>query len=92
MKRRPRVYRIREFAAMAGVTVRALHHYDRLGLLKPTGRSASGYRLYGDCDLVRLEQIVVPEVPRPDAEADRPAPPTGAARPGRTSQAAARAG
>jgi DNA-binding transcriptional MerR regulator len=59
MKRRSTVYRIREFAAMAGVTVRALHHYDRLGLLKPSGRSASGYRLYGDCDLVRLEQIVV---------------------------------
>ena len=44
---------------MAGVTVRALHHYDRLGLLKPSGRSTAGYRLYQDCDLVRLEQIVV---------------------------------
>jgi DNA-binding transcriptional MerR regulator len=53
------VYRIQEFAALAGVTVRALHHYDRLGLLKPSGRSNSGYRLYRDRDLVRLEQIVV---------------------------------
>ncbi len=53
------VYRIREFATLAGVTVRALHHYDRLGLLKPSGRSTSGYRLYRDCDLARLEQIVV---------------------------------
>jgi DNA-binding transcriptional MerR regulator len=53
------VYRIREFATLAGVTVRALHHYDRLGLLKPSGRSGSGYRLYRDRDLVRLEQIVV---------------------------------
>jgi len=53
------VYRIREFAALAGVTVRALHHYDRLGLLKPSARSRSGYRLYRDCDLARLEQIVV---------------------------------
>jgi MerR family transcriptional regulator, thiopeptide resistance regulator len=53
------VYRIREFATLAGVTVRALHHYDRLGLLKPSGRSRSGYRLYRDRDLVRLEQIVV---------------------------------
>jgi DNA-binding transcriptional MerR regulator len=53
------VYRIREFAALAGVTVRALHHYDRLGLLKPSGRSGTGYRLYRDRDLVRLEQIVV---------------------------------
>jgi DNA-binding transcriptional MerR regulator len=54
-----RVYRIQEFAKLAGVTVRALHHYDRLGLLEPSGRSAAGYRLYRDCDLVRLEQIVV---------------------------------
>ena len=35
------VYRIQEFATLAGVTVRALHHYDRLGLLKPSGRSAA---------------------------------------------------
>ena len=53
------VYRIAEFARLAGVTVRALHHYDRLGLLKPSGRSDSGYRLYRDSDLARLEQIVV---------------------------------
>ncbi len=56
---RPAVYRIREFAALAGVTVRTLHHYDRLGLLKPSARSAGGYRLYRDCDLARLEQVVV---------------------------------
>jgi DNA-binding transcriptional MerR regulator len=53
------IHRIREFAALAGVTVRALHHYDRLGLLKPSGRSGSGYRLYRDSDFGRLEQIVV---------------------------------
>jgi DNA-binding transcriptional MerR regulator len=46
-----------EFAAMAGVTVRALHHYDRLGLLRP-GRSSAGYRIYRESDLERLEQIV----------------------------------
>jgi DNA-binding transcriptional MerR regulator len=57
--KKPGVYRIREFATLAGVTVRALHHYDRLGLLKPSARSKSGYRLYRDCDLARLEQIVV---------------------------------
>ena len=39
-------YRIGEFAELAGVTVRALHHYDRIGLLKPQ-RSGSGSRLYG---------------------------------------------
>jgi MerR family transcriptional regulator, thiopeptide resistance regulator len=53
------VHRIQEFAKLAGVTVRALHHYDRLGLLQPSGRSDAGYRLYRDCDLARLEQIVV---------------------------------
>lgn len=53
-----RVYKANEFATRAGVTVRTLHHYDRLGLLKPGGRSASGYRLYRDCDLARLQQIV----------------------------------
>lgn len=53
------VYRVHEFAERAGVTVRALHHYDRLGLLTPARRSMSGYRLYTDRDLARLEQIVV---------------------------------
>jgi DNA-binding transcriptional MerR regulator len=52
-------YRTQEFARLAGVTVRALHHYDRLGLLRPSGRSSSGYRQYHDSDLARLEQIVV---------------------------------
>jgi DNA-binding transcriptional MerR regulator len=49
-------YRIGEFAELAGVTVRALHHYDRIGLLKPQ-RSTSGTRLYSLKDLERLEQI-----------------------------------
>ena len=42
---------------MAGVTVRTLHHYDRLGLLRPA-RSGAGYRVYRERDLERLEQIV----------------------------------
>jgi len=50
------VYRIGEFAQLAGVTVRALHHYDRMGLLKPQ-RGSSGFRLYRLEDLERLEQI-----------------------------------
>jgi len=49
--------RIQEFAALTGVTVRALHHYDRLGLLRPP-RTGSGYRTYGRRELERLEQIV----------------------------------
>jgi DNA-binding transcriptional MerR regulator len=53
-----RLYRASEFAALTGVTVRALHHYDRTGLLKPTGRTHAGYRLYGERDFARLQQIL----------------------------------
>jgi DNA-binding transcriptional MerR regulator len=52
------LYQASEFATRAGVTVRTLHHYDRLGLLKPSRRTLSGYRLYCERDLVRLQQIV----------------------------------
>ena len=53
-----RLYQVREFAQRSGVTVRTLHHYDHLGLLKPTLVAESGYRLYGDADMARLQQIV----------------------------------
>ena len=53
-----RWYQTSEFAELAGVTVRTLHHYDRLGLLKPKKRSAAGYRLYQSKDVERVEQIV----------------------------------
>jgi MerR family transcriptional regulator, thiopeptide resistance regulator len=53
------LYQASKFAKLAGVSVRALHHYDRLGLLRPRQRSRSGYRLYSDKDFARLEQIVV---------------------------------
>ncbi|HET8550294.1 MAG TPA: MerR family transcriptional regulator [Bryobacteraceae bacterium] len=52
-----KTYGVRGFAQIAGVTVRALHHYDALGLLKPR-RTASGYRRYRESDLERLEQII----------------------------------
>jgi len=52
-----RVYRVQAFADLAGVSVRALHHYDRLALLRPK-RTPAGYRLYGVRELQRLEQIV----------------------------------
>src|ERR1017187_7357095 len=52
------MYRARQFADLAGVTVRTLHHYDRLGLLKPRRRTNAGYRLYEERDLERLERIV----------------------------------
>ena len=47
-----------EFARIAGVTVRTLHHYDRIGLLKPKRYTSAGYRLYSKQDLVRLQQII----------------------------------
>ncbi len=53
-----RLYRASEFARLTGVTVRALHHYDREGLLKPSGRTAAGHRFYGERDFARLQQVV----------------------------------
>jgi DNA-binding transcriptional MerR regulator len=52
-------YQAREFAGRAGVTVRTLHHYDRMGLLKPSRYTEAGYRLYGERDFARLQQIVM---------------------------------
>lgn len=51
-------YSVGQVSAFAGVTVRTLHHYDRAGLLSPSGRSRAGYRLYRDADLARLQQIL----------------------------------
>jgi DNA-binding transcriptional MerR regulator len=48
-----------EVAALAGVTVRTLHHYDRIGLVTPSGRTAAGYRDYATTDLDRLHQVLV---------------------------------
>ena len=52
-----RTYKTHEFAALAGVTVKALHHYDRVGLLRPR-RTAARYRVYTAGDHVRLRQIL----------------------------------
>ena len=52
------LFQAREFAELTKVTVRTLHHYDRLGLLKPSRYSRAGYRLYSESDVARLEQIV----------------------------------
>jgi MerR family transcriptional regulator, thiopeptide resistance regulator len=46
-------------AALAGVTVRTLHHYDRIGLLAPSARTAAGYRRYTPADLDRLHRVLV---------------------------------
>ncbi|MEM7350395.1 MAG: MerR family transcriptional regulator [Acidobacteriota bacterium] len=49
--------KVGELAQRAGLTVRTLHHYDEIGLLRPSRRSAAGYRLYGQDDIARLQQI-----------------------------------
>lgn len=54
-----RTYRVKEVAELSGVSVRALHHYDAIGLLKPSRRSPSGYRTYTKEDLLRLQQVLV---------------------------------
>ena len=48
-----------QVAALARVSVRTLHHYDEIGLLRPSGRSDAGYRLYDDSDLDRLHQVLL---------------------------------
>lgn len=53
------MYKVKEVAETTGVSVRTLHHYDRIGLLKPEEVSSAGYRLYSDENLERLQQILV---------------------------------
>jgi DNA-binding transcriptional MerR regulator len=49
---------VSEVARLAGITVRTLHHYDEIGLLRPSGRTDSGYRLYDRSDIERLQQVL----------------------------------
>lgn len=50
---------VSDVARLAGVSVRALHHYDEIGLLVPSDRSEAGYRLYSHADLSRLQEILL---------------------------------
>ncbi len=50
-------YTVQQLADLAGVTVRTLHHYDEIGLLKPE-RAGNNYRSYGEAELLRLQQIL----------------------------------
>ncbi len=52
------MHTVKQLAEIAGVTPRTLHHYDRIGLLKPTSIGKNGYRFYGDETLYRLQQIL----------------------------------
>ena len=64
MEAHAQTYTVSQLAKMAGVTVRTLHHYDQIGLLTPASRTApesgrsAGYRLYGEAELLRLQQIL----------------------------------
>ena len=53
------MWTVGETAALAHVSVRTLHHYDEIGLVRPSARSDAGYRLYGHDDLERLHQVLV---------------------------------
>ena len=52
------MYLVKEVADMVGISVRMLHHYDKIGLLIPESLSSAGYRLYSDKNLERLQQIL----------------------------------
>jgi len=54
---RPPPWKVGELARRTGVSVRTLHHYDEIGLLSPSQRTAAGYRLYTGADVIRLQQI-----------------------------------
>ncbi len=53
-----RIYSVKQLAKLAGVTVKTLHLYDQMGLLKPSERTNSRYRLYRESELLRLQQIL----------------------------------
>ena len=50
---------VHEVSKLAGISVRTLHHYDKIGLLTPATRTDAGYRLYSEADLARLQQILL---------------------------------
>jgi len=54
-----RQYQVKEVAELSGLSIRALHHYDAIGLLTPSFRTAAGYRVYDADDLLRLQQIMI---------------------------------
>ncbi|NLU91685.1 MerR family transcriptional regulator [Chitinophaga sp. Ak27] len=51
-------YSVKKLSRLAGVSVRTLHLYDKMDLLKPSVRTVAGYRLYGEQELLRLQQIL----------------------------------
>ncbi len=54
-----KTYTVTQLARLAGVSVRTLHHYDEIGLLKPAFTGENRYRYYGEEELLRLQQILI---------------------------------
>lgn len=52
------MFTVKQLSKLAGVTPRTLHHYDSIGLLKPSRVGDNGYRYYGEDALLRLQQIL----------------------------------
>jgi DNA-binding transcriptional MerR regulator len=52
-------FTVGDLAKLTGITVRALHHYDEIGLVRPSQRPPAGYRLYDDADVHRLQQVML---------------------------------
>ncbi|HMB23894.1 MAG: MerR family transcriptional regulator [Chloroflexota bacterium] len=52
------MFTVKQLSKLAGVTPRTLHHYDAIGLLKPSRVGENGYRYYGEESLLRLQQIL----------------------------------
>ena len=52
------MFTVKQISKLAGVTPRTLHHYDEIGLLKPSRVGDNGYRYYGKKSLLRLQQIL----------------------------------
>ena len=51
-------WRIKEISDLTKISVRTLHHYDKIGLLKSSMRESNGYRWYSEGDLAKLQQII----------------------------------
>ena len=51
-------YTVQKLADLAGISIRTLHYYDEIGLLKPGSILPNGYRHYGEKELIRLQQIL----------------------------------
>ncbi|MEM6346084.1 MAG: MerR family transcriptional regulator [Bacteroidota bacterium] len=58
MNKKAERYSVKELAVLSGVSIRTLHYYDKIGLLKPAARTEAAYRYYEEEELLRLQQIL----------------------------------